>query len=358
MKSMRQCLALLLALALCLSLLSGCAGKKNNPAQTAAASSAAAQEGTAEASAPAAEEAPAAASEAASSAERAEEGSAEESLAQETAAAASVEAEPQSAAQSPYDSAAQMDVTGVDFDALGQLDNTSMDYGFSKEDRDELNRPNGIYYYDRFYKDHGGVTHIDTTEKLIFLTMDEGYEAGHSNAILDTLKEKGVHVVFFITKQFYDEHPDLIQRMIDEGHIIGNHSCAHLAGGMPQIGAQAQYEDYKWLNDAVYEKFGYQMKLFRFPEGVSSPQSCELLKQMGYKSVFWSFAYRDFVLDDQMDPADALDQCLDQLHPGAIYLLHAVSATNSEILGQFIDGAREAGYEFGVFPVETAPALK
>lgn len=357
MKSMRQCLALLLALALCLSLLSGCAGKKkNNPAPDAASSAAV----EAEQSAPAAETEPAAesGSAAASASAAASEGA--ESIAQETSAAASVEAEPQAApaADAPYDTSAKMDVTGVDFDALSQLDNTSMDYGFAKDDRDELNRPNGIYYYDRFYKDHGGVTHIDTTEDLIFLTMDEGYEAGHTNDILDTLKEKNVKSVFFITKQFYDEHPELIQRMIDEGHIIGNHSCAHKAGGMPQLGAQAQYEDYKWLNDAVYEKFGYQMKLFRFPEGVSSPQSCELLNQMGYKSVFWSFAYRDFVLDDQMDPADALDQCLDQLHPGAIYLLHAVSATNTEILGEFIDSARAGGYEFGVFPVETAPALQ
>jgi peptidoglycan-N-acetylmuramic acid deacetylase len=145
--------------------------------------------------------------------------------------------------------------------------------------------------------------------------------------------------------------------MIDEGHIIGNHTCAHKSGGMPQLGAQAQYEDYKWLNDAVYEKFGYQMKLFRYPEGVGSKQSVQLINQMGYKPVFWSFAYRDFDLDNQMDSADALSQCLDQVHPGAVYLLHAVSATNTEILGDYIDGVREKGYEFGVFPVESAPSL-
>ena len=348
MRSIHKLLALLLAMSLCLSLLTGCKKAAQKPESAPAASSAAAVE-TPEVSA-----------EENTSAE-----ASKEVVAKEVSAAASVSVEEPAAesteskvpSSAPYDYTVKMDVTGVNFDKLGELDNSSMDYGFAKDDRDDLNRPNGIYYYDKFYQEHGGVTHIDTEEKLVYLTMDEGYEAGHTPDILKTLKEKGVKAVFFITKQFYDEHPELIQQMIDEGHIVGNHSCAHLAGGMPQLGAQAQYEDYKWLNDAVYDSFGYQMKLFRFPEGVSSPQSCELLKMMGYKSVFWSFAYRDYVLDNQMDPADALSQCLDQVHPGAIYLLHAVSATNTEILGDFIDGVREKGYEFGVFPVETAPSL-
>jgi delta-lactam-biosynthetic de-N-acetylase len=350
MKSMNKLLALLLALSLCLGLLAGC--KKTEAAP--------------ESSAPAAvSSAPAESAEPEASAEPEE--SAEGSLAQETVAEASVPAEENEAegggdiapaADYPYDYTVKMDVTGVDFDELSKLDNESVPYGFATADRDDLNRPNGIYYYDSIYKDIGnGVTHIDTDEKIVYLTMDEGYEAGHTPKILDTLKEKGVKAVFFITKQFFDEHPELIQRMIDEGHIIGNHTCAHKAGGMPQMGAEAQYEDYKWLNDAVYDKFGYQMRLFRYPEGVSSKQSMALLNMMGYKAVFWSFAYRDFVLDDQMDPSEALFQCVDQCHPGAVYLLHAVSSTNTEILGDFIDSVREEGYDFGVFPVETAPAV-
>ena len=346
MKTAKKLLALLLVMGLCLSLLTACGKKKTAE--------------DAVSSAPAAAEVSMSAEE--SSAETEVSESAELSVAQETVAEASVsaeeEVEPEVVKDYPYNPSERMDVTGVDFDALSQLSNDSMDYGYAKDDRDSLNRPNGIYYYDKFYKDHGGVTHIDTEEKIVYLTMDEGYEAGHTPDILDTLKEKGVKAVFFITKQFYDEHPELIQRMIDEGHIIGNHSCAHKAGGMPQLGAQAQFEDYKWLNDAVYDTFGYQMRLFRFPEGVSSPQSCELLNMMGYKSVFWSFAYRDYDLDNQMDPSEALFQCVDQVHPGAVYLLHAVSATNTEILGDFIDSVRDEGYEFGVFPVLTAPSVE
>ena len=345
MKPVNKLLALLLAMSLCLSLLTGCGAKKKSASAASSSAPAVSAEeslSTEESSVP-------------------DESAAEASPAQETVGEASVSVEeeaPAPAADYPYNPSERLDVTGVDFDALEQLDNTSLNYGYAKDDRDELNRPNGIYYYDRFYKEHGGVTHIDTEEKIVYLTMDEGYEAGHTPDILDTLKEKNVKSVFFITKQFFDEHPELIQRMIDEGHIVGNHSCAHKAGGMPQLGAKAQYEDYKWLNDAVYEKFGYQMRLFRFPEGVSSPQSCELLNMMGYKSVFWSFAYKDYDTENQMDPSEALFQCVDQAHPGVVYLLHAVSFTNTEILGDFIDTMREEGYEFGVFPVLSAPSVE
>lgn len=337
----RQITALLLAFSLCLSLLTGCAGGGGSASADTSADSVAA--------------------EASATAEVAEDDtSADSSQEQEDPADASgsadsstsADAEETSVVSGTYDYTVQMDVTNVDFDALSALSNESLSYGFSNSNRDELNRPDGIYYYDNYYSQYNGYTHIDTEEKIIYLTMDEGYENGCTPDILDTLKEKGVTAVFFITKQFYDEQPDLVQRMIDEGHIVGNHTCAHPSGGMPQLGAEAEYEDIKTLNDLVYDTFGYQMKLFRFPEGVASEQAVALLDQMGYKSVFWSFAYKDYDTSNQMDPDEALSACLEYLHPGAIYLLHAVSTTNAEILGDFIDGARAQSYEFGVFPVE------
>lgn len=249
-------------------------------------------------------------------------------------------------------SSEKMDVTNVDFDALSRISNESEEYGFSNKWRDDLNRPDGLEYYDALYGKYSAYNHIDTEDKIIYLTMDEGYENGYTPTILDTLKDKGVKAVFFVTEQFYDEHPELIQRMIDEGHIIGNHTCSHPASGMPSLGLKAEYKDIKKLNDEIYDTFGYQMKLFRFPQGNASKQSCALLQQMGYSSIFWSFAYYDYEPDDQMDPGEALDACLTYIHPGAIYLLHAISKTNTEILGDFIDGAREAGYEFGDFPVD------
>ncbi len=136
--------------------------------------------------------------------------------------------------------------------------------------------------------------------------------------------------------------------MIDEGHEVGNHTCSHPSGGIPQIGMQAMFDDVKKLDDRLYNEFGYQMRLFRYPEGVQSERGDVLLKQMGYTPVFWSFCHTDYYVNDQPDPADALEGCVQWLHPGAVYLLHAVSSTNTEILGDFIDRARAEGYEFGL----------
>lgn len=338
---MKKLTALLLAMAMCLSMLTACGKKKDSTPDasvsqpdTSAVSSAETSEGQ----------------------ETAPDASAETSQGETSEIGAEGETEEAEAigapADAPYDYTVKMDVTNVDFSALSALDNEAIPYGFSTKNRDSLNRPDGIYYYDNLYGEYGGVTHINTEDKLVYLTMDEGYENGCTPEILDTLKDKGVKAVFFITKQFYDEHPELIQRMIDEGHIVGNHTCKHPAGGMPQLGAQDEYEDIKWLNDAVYDTFGYQMRLFRFPEGVASKQSVALLNMMGYRSIFWSFAYRDYDTENQMDTSEALSATLDQVHPGAVYLLHAVSTTNTAILGDWIDGCRAKGYEFGVFPVE------
>ncbi len=256
--------------------------------------------------------------------------------------------------ESTYDYTVKMDVTNVDFTALSALSNSDIPYGFNYSDRDEQNRPNGVYYYDNHlrYSEYNCYTHIETDEKTIYLTFDAGYENGYTAIILDTLKEKGVQAVFFVTKSFCETEPELVQRMIDEGHIIGNHTCSHPSSGMPSLGLEAEYEDIKTLNDYVYDNFGYQMRLFRFPKGMASEQAVALLDQMGYNSVFWSFAYVDYNTSDQKDPTETLSLCLENLHPGAIYLLHAVSSTNATILGDFIDNSREQGFDFSVFPVE------
>ncbi len=231
------------------------------------------------------------------------------------------------------------------------LSNETIPYGYADADRDENNVPNGVYYYKNLYSKYNADYIQDTSKNLVYLTMDEGYEAGNTPVILQTLKEKGVKAVFFVTKQFVDEHPELVQQMIDEGHIIGNHTCAHPAEGMPSLGYEAEKEDITTLHQMVKDQFGYEMKLFRYPSGLSSEQSLALVQSLGYKSVFWSFAHHDWVLHEQPDEQETLQKCLTSIHPGAIYLLHAVSTTNTHILADFIDGAREKGFEFGVYPV-------
>lgn len=213
------------------------------------------------------------------------------------------------------------------------------------KDRDASNVPNGCYYLEKLYSKYNALFLEDTSKKVIYLTMDEGYEAGFTPQILQTLREKNVQATFFVTKEFYDSNPKYIQQMIDDGHTVGNHTCNH--PNMPTKTLEQQTNEIMTLHNIIKEQFGYEMKLFRFPEGSTSEQSLALAESLGYKSVFWSFHYLDYNSDDQKDPAETLKLCMDSIHPGAIYLLHAKSATNTQILGQWIDAVRAAGYEFG-----------
>ena len=137
--------------------------------------------------------------------------------------------------------------------------------------------------------------------------------------------------------------------MIDEGHVVGNHSATHPEGGLGSLSVEKQKEEIMRVNDYVLENFGYQMYLFRFPTGAFTEQSLAIVESLGYRSVFWSFAHRDWLVDDQPDVSTALDNALDKAHGGAIYLLHAVSSTNTTMLGDFIDGCRQKGFEFGYY---------
>ena len=212
-------------------------------------------------------------------------------------------------------------------------------------DRDALNVPNGCYYLTKLYGKYNAKFLEDTSKNVIYLTMDEGYEAGYTPQILQTLREKNVKATFFVTKEFYDSNPEYIQQMIDDGHTVGNHTCNHK--NMPTLSLEEQTNEIMVLHNLIKEQFGYEMKLFRFPEGSTSEQSLGLVESLGYQSVFWSFHYLDYNTDAQKDPAETLQLCMNSIHPGAIYLLHAKSATNTQILGEWIDAVRAAGYEFG-----------
>ncbi len=180
--------------------------------------------------------------------------------------------------------------------------------------------------------------------KQICLTFDEGYENGYTGAILDTLKEKKVQAIFFVTYDFASQNPDLIKRMISEGHIVGNHTYRHYT--MDEVTEEAATEEIVYLHQYIQKNYNYQMKYFRFPKGEFSEATLALAKSLGYKSVFWSFAYEDWDTENVMNPQDALKKVTESTHPGAIYLLHAVSSTNAEILGDAIDNIRQQSYTF------------
>ena len=193
---------------------------------------------------------------------------------------------------------------------------------------------------------------IGPNTNRITLTFDQGYENGFTASILDTLKEKDVQGVFFITGHYARTNPDLIQRMIDEGHIVGSHSNNHL--NFAECPIEEAYEDVKSLHDYVRETFNYDMFLFRFPEGAFNEQSLALLQQMGYHSVFWSFGYQDWDPKNQMGADKAMEKITKFLHPGEIMLLHTVGADNAALLGDLIDTIRDRGFEIGMYEFQQA----
>ncbi len=234
---------------------------------------------------------------------------------------------------------------GLSREEIEQLPNKGDGWGFGYQ-RDEDNRP---IYADPEQKKFGKYdAHFikGKDEKVVYLTFDCGYENGYTGRILDTLKEKNVKAVFFVTMYYVKSEPELVQRMIDEGHVIGNHSNSHPSAGMPSLSIDEQIADIQSLQDYVKKHFNYEMTLFRYPSGIYSEQSLALLQSMGFHTVFWSFAYGDYDPDNQMDPEEALGRVNGALHSGAIYLLHAISSTNDAILGDFIDHARSEGYGF------------
>ena len=183
-------------------------------------------------------------------------------------------------------------------------------------------------------------------EKSICLTFDEGYENGFTPAILDTLKEKNVKAIFFVTYDFARDNNDLIQRMIDEGHIVGNHSYHHYS--MDEIDTETAKEEVMFLHRYIKENFNYTMSYFRFPKGEFSEKTLGIVQDLDYKSVFWSYAYADWDTSAQPDETTAFTGICESTHPGEIMLLHAVSETNANILGSVIDDVRQQGYEFTV----------
>lgn len=181
-------------------------------------------------------------------------------------------------------------------------------------------------------------------DKTICLTFDEGYENGFTPSILDTLKEKQVSAIFFCTYDYVSKNPEIVQRMINEGHIVANHSYRHY--NMTTVDAETVKDEITILHDYVAEKFAYEMNLFRFPEGEFSEQNLAVVQSLNYQSIFWSFAYADWDTSNPPDEEIAYNKIVSSVHNGEIMLLHAVCKTNAEILPRVIDNIKEQGYIF------------
>lgn len=199
----------------------------------------------------------------------------------------------------------------------------------------------------------------DTTEKVIYLTFDAGYENGCTAQILDALKKHNVSATFFLVGNYLEKNPDLVRRMVAEGHTVGNHTMHHY--DMSRISDPAAFQ--KELEDLeqLYEQtVGEPMqKYYRPPQGIYSEENLRQAKNLGYKTVFWSLAYVDWKNDDQPTAQAAFNKLLPRIHPGAVVLLHSTSKTNAAILDELLTRWEDMGYRFApiqeLFPPASQP---
>ena len=215
---------------------------------------------------------------------------------------------------------------GLSFQEAGKppVANASMDY---------------LKKFDAYYAE-------DTDKKELFLTFDAGYENGHTAKILDTLKKHNIKATFFVVGNFIETSPDLVKRMVKEGHLVGNHTFTH--PDMSEIATEeAFHQELSKLEDLYEKTTGKKMKkYYRPPQGKYSESNLKMAKEMGYHTIFWSLAYVDWYESDQPTREEALEKMVPRIHPGAIVLLHSTSATNAQVLDELLTKWEEKGYSF------------
>lgn len=229
------------------------------------------------------------------------------------------------------------------YSATAAIANSVGNWGLSFQE--EGKRPVGnasveeLQQYDAFYAQ-------DTEEKNIYLTFDCGYENGNTGIILDALKKHHAPATFFVVGNFLSTSPDLVKRMVSDGHIVGNHSYHH--PDMSKISSMESYsKELQELSDLYQETTGKEMKkYYRPPQGKYSENNLKMAKDLGYKTFFWSLAYVDWYQDKQPSKEEAFDKLLGRIHPGAIVLLHSTSSTNAQILDELLTKWEEMGYQF------------
>lgn len=211
--------------------------------------------------------------------------------------------------------------------------------------QEEGKRPAGNATIDDL-KQYNAYYASDTDEKILYLTFDAGYENGNTPAILDALKKHQAPAVFFAVGNFIKDNPDLIKRMIAEGHIVGNHTMTH--PDMSQISSMESFQkELEGVEELYTSVTGEPMtKFYRPPRGVYSTENLSMAKELGYSTFFWSLAYVDWIQDQQPSKEEAFQKLIPRIHPGAIVLLHNTSSTNAAILDELLTRWEEMGYQF------------
>lgn len=236
-------------------------------------------------------------------------------------------------------SAAAVDVFQEKFSTSDEITDWGLGFGESGTQPTGNATAAELKKYDAYYVG-------SSDKKVIYLTFDCGYENGNTAAILDALKKHNAKATFFVVGYFLETSPDLVKRMVAEGHTVGNHTYHH-----PDMSSISDEESFaKELNDvaALYKEItGEEMvKYYRPPQGKYSTENLKMAQDLGYKTFFWSLAYVDWNEDDQPTEEEAYDKLLTRIHPGAIVLLHVTSKTNAEILDNLLTKWEAMGYTF------------
>lgn len=228
------------------------------------------------------------------------------------------------------------------YNVIAAESNKPYNWGFKRSTNHE---PPTAGMYEKILEKHGSFFLADTTKKEIYLTFDNGYEQGYTEKVLNILKDKKVPAAFFVTGDYLNQRPDLIKRMVNEGHIVGNHSWSH--PDMTSISDEKIKQELNKVEKKFEELTGVKgMQYLRPPRGVFSERTLAVSKEAGYTNVFWSLAFVDWKTDNQKGWKYAYDNIMKQIHPGAILLLHTVSKDNAEALAKVIDDLRKEGYSF------------
>lgn len=230
-------------------------------------------------------------------------------------------------------------INGIEIESL---DNKKIGWGIKRNDNHE--QPDVGNVNRKILDKYQGLYMGNKEQKLVYLTFDLGYEAGYTPKILEVLKQNEVKATFFITAHYVNTQPDLVKQMIDEGHIIGNHTVNHKS--MPSCSLETIKKEVMDLHSAIYDKFGYEMKFIRPPKGEYSERTVVYTNTLGYTSVMWSFGYDDWDEKKQGREEYGKKKILDNVHNGEIMLLHATSKDNANILDDVIKEIKNMGYEF------------
>ena len=226
---------------------------------------------------------------------------------------------------------------------LPSLSSESSNWGLSFQENGR--RPTGnatieeLAQYNAYYA-------ADTDEKVLYLTFDSGYENGNTPSILDALKKHNAPATFFAVGNFIEDNPELVRRIVNEGHTVGNHTMTH--PDMSKISSLESFQQELEDVESLYKEItGEPMtKFYRPPRGIYSTDNLAMAKQLGYHTFFWSLAYVDWIQDQQPSKEEAFSKLLTRVHPGSIVLIHSTSSTNAAILDELLTKWEEMGYHF------------